>query len=45
MSDNSIVITVRIDRELNDVLEKRREGTGMSKAEFIRTYLEKDIPC
>ena len=40
MSDNSIVITVRIDRELNDVLEKRREGTGMSKAEFIRTYLE-----
>ncbi len=41
MSDTSIVITVRIDRELNDVLEKRREGTGMSKAEFIRTYLEK----
>ena len=41
MSESSIVITVRIDRDLNDVLEKRREGTGMSKAEFIRTYLEK----
>ena len=41
MSDSTIVLTVRIDRELNDILELRREKTGMSKAEFIRTYLEK----
>jgi hypothetical protein len=34
------VITVRIDDELNQYIEKSRSKLGISKADFIRKYLE-----
>ena len=34
------VITIRIDRELNNNLNKMKERLGLSKADLIRNYLE-----
>ena len=41
MSDKNStnVITVRIDEELDQNIEKMRSKLGMSKADFIRKYL------
>lgn len=38
--DSTVVITVRIDEDLNDNIEEIREKLGISKASFIRKYLE-----
>jgi len=40
LKDSTIVITVRIDEELNEIIEKNRLKLGISKADFIRNYLE-----
>lgn len=40
LKDSTSVITVRIDKELNNNLEKVRRKLGVSKAELIRNYLE-----
>ena len=37
---SSVVITVRIDEELNSSLEKIKRDIGISKANLIRNYLE-----
>ncbi|MFW9945396.1 MAG: ribbon-helix-helix protein, CopG family, partial [Candidatus Odinarchaeota archaeon] len=34
------VITIRIDRNLNNNLNKMKERLGISKADLIRNYLE-----
>ena len=40
-SKNSlVVITVRIDEDLNNNIEELRLKLGISKADFIRNYLE-----
>ncbi|MFX1376179.1 MAG: hypothetical protein ACFFA0_10225 [Promethearchaeota archaeon] len=38
--DSSVVITVRIDEQLNSGLEKIKRDLGISKANIIRNYLE-----
>lgn len=38
--DSTVVITVRIDEDLNDNIEEIRHELGISKADFIRNYLE-----
>jgi len=38
--DSTVVITVRIDEDLNHNIEEMRQKLGISKAEFIRNYLE-----
>jgi len=40
LKESTSVITVRIDNELNNVIEKLRSNLGISKANFIRNYLE-----
>ena len=40
LKDSTSVITVRIDKELNNNLDKVRRKLGISKAELIRNYLE-----
>jgi antitoxin component of RelBE/YafQ-DinJ toxin-antitoxin module len=40
LNGSTSVITVRIDEELNDNIDKIREKMGISKADFIRSYLE-----
>ncbi|MFX1364078.1 MAG: hypothetical protein ACFFCE_15005 [Promethearchaeota archaeon] len=40
MKESTNVITVRIDENLNDNLEKVRRKLGISKADLIRNYLE-----
>lgn len=39
-SDSTVVITVRIDEELNNNLEAIKRDLGISKADIIRNYLE-----
>jgi hypothetical protein len=38
--NSTVVITVRIDEELNNNIEEIRQKLGISKADFIRNYLE-----
>jgi len=38
--ESTVVLTVRIDRELDEVLEKIKDKRGLSKANVIRNYLE-----
>ena len=38
-SDEKVVITVRIDKELDESLNIARSKTGLSKADIIRNYL------
>ncbi len=38
--NSTSVITVRIDEDLNENIEKLRSKLGISKADFIRNYLE-----
>jgi hypothetical protein len=38
--DSTVVITVRIDEDLNNNIEEVRQKLGISKADFIRNYLE-----
>ncbi|MFX1345017.1 MAG: ribbon-helix-helix protein, CopG family [Promethearchaeota archaeon] len=38
--NSTVVITVRIDEDLNNKIEEIREKLGISKADFIRNYLE-----
>lgn len=38
--DSTVVITVRIDEDLNNNIEEIRQKLGISKADFIRNYLE-----
>ncbi|MFW9894417.1 MAG: ribbon-helix-helix domain-containing protein [Candidatus Thorarchaeota archaeon] len=38
--DSTVVITVRIDEELNENLEAIKRDLGISKADIIRNYLE-----
>lgn len=40
LKDSTVVITVRIDKELNTQLENIRRDLGISKANLIRNYLE-----
>ncbi|MHA1933613.1 MAG: hypothetical protein ACW96X_13805 [Promethearchaeota archaeon] len=40
MKDSTVVITVRIDEELNKNLETIKKDLGISKADIIRNYLE-----
>ncbi|GAH82862.1 unnamed protein product, partial [marine sediment metagenome] len=40
MKDSTVVITVRIDEELNKNLETIKRDLGISKADIIRNYLE-----
>ena len=40
LQDSTSVITVRIDEELNSYIDKFRQKLGLSKADFIRNYLE-----
>ncbi len=40
LKDSSNVITVRIDEDLNENIEKHRSELGISKASFIRNYLD-----
>lgn len=40
VKDSTSVITVRIEEELNNNIDKMREKMGISKADFIRNYLE-----
>jgi hypothetical protein len=40
LKDSTTIITVRIDEELNENLEKVREKLGTTKADLIRNYLE-----
>jgi len=40
LTDSTSVITVRIDEELNNNLDKVRTKLGISKADLIRNYLE-----
>lgn len=40
LQESTSVITVRIDEELNSTIDKTREKLGISKADFIRNYLE-----
>lgn len=40
LKESTSVITVRIDNELNNVIEKLRFKLGLSKADFIRNYLK-----
>ena len=40
LKDSTSVITVRIDDDLNNHIEKLRSKLGISKADFIRNYLE-----
>ncbi|MFX1490280.1 MAG: ribbon-helix-helix protein, CopG family [Promethearchaeota archaeon] len=40
LKESTSVITVRIDKELNDNLDKLRMKLGISKAELIRNYLK-----
>ncbi|MHA2036056.1 MAG: hypothetical protein ACW98X_06455 [Promethearchaeota archaeon] len=40
MKDSTVVITVRIDEELNKNLESIKYDLGISKADIIRNYLE-----
>jgi len=40
LKESTSVITVRIDNELNNVIKKLRSNLGISKADFIRNYLE-----
>ena len=40
LTDTTSVITVRIDEELNNNLDKVRTKLGISKADLIRNYLE-----
>lgn len=40
LKDSSNVITVRIDDDLNKNIEKHRSDLGISKATFIRNYLD-----
>ena len=40
LKDSTNVITVRIDENLNDNLDKVRRKLGISKADLIRNYLE-----
>ena len=40
LQESTSVITVRIDEELNNHIDKSREKLGLSKADFIRNYLE-----
>ncbi|MFX1417977.1 MAG: ribbon-helix-helix protein, CopG family [Promethearchaeota archaeon] len=40
LKDSTSVITVRIDEELNDNLDKIKAKLGISKADLIRNYLE-----
>lgn len=40
VKDSTSVITVRIEEELNNNIDKIREKMGISKADFIRNYLE-----
>ena len=39
-NNSTVVITVRIDEELNQSIEKMRSRLGVSKADFIRKYLD-----
>ena len=39
VKNNSSVITVRINSELNDALDKLKDKLGNSKADLIRNYL------
>ncbi|MFW9880645.1 MAG: ribbon-helix-helix domain-containing protein [Candidatus Thorarchaeota archaeon] len=38
--NSTFVLTVRIDEDLNDNIEELRQKLGISKADFIRNYLE-----
>ena len=38
--DSTVVITVRIDEDLNNNIEEIRQELGISKADFIRNYLK-----
>ncbi len=40
LDKSTSVITVRIDKDLFEDIEKHREDLGISKADFIRKYLE-----
>ena len=40
VKNSTSVITVRIEEELNNNIDKIREKMGISKADFIRNYLE-----
>lgn len=40
LKDSSNVITVRIDEDLSENIEKHRSDLGISKASFIRNYLD-----
>ncbi|MFX0104241.1 MAG: ribbon-helix-helix protein, CopG family [Candidatus Hodarchaeota archaeon] len=40
LKNSTSVITVRIDEELNNNIDKIRRKMGISKADFIRNYLE-----
>jgi len=40
LTNSTSVITVRIDDDLNESLDKLREKLGISKADLIRNYLE-----
>ncbi|MFW9821623.1 MAG: hypothetical protein ACFFE4_01725 [Candidatus Thorarchaeota archaeon] len=40
ITNSTVVITVRIDEELNDNLEAIKSDLGISKADIIRNYLE-----
>lgn len=40
LQESTSVITVRIDEKLNSHIDKSREKLGLSKADFIRNYLE-----
>lgn len=39
-NSNSSVLTIRIDQELNEHIEKLKSRLGMSKADIIRNFLE-----
>lgn len=39
LKDSTVVITVRIEEELNDKIEELKEKLGITKADLIRNYL------